>query len=220
MVVTSFPNGAQVWIDGVNTENITPATISLPAGTTSIDVVVEAPGNGWVPFENSTFTISPGTNNLYVTLNPVPPSWDQTIPGQQRFIVLANMNNEAVLDKETGLVWEQSLSTTVSTWEGAQSYCNNLTKGNRLGWRLPTIQELASLVDPSVTIGPTLPSGHPFSTMPWFNYCWSATTNALDTTLAWIVNFIEGTTDNVAAKNNVNGAYVWCVRGGKGVDPQ
>src|SRR5208337_2627979 len=35
-----------------------------------------------------------------------PPSWDQTLPANQRFVVLTNMNSEAVLDKETGLVWE------------------------------------------------------------------------------------------------------------------
>ena len=36
------------------------------------------------------------------------PSWDQTLPAAQRFIVLANMNQEAVLDRETGLVWQRT----------------------------------------------------------------------------------------------------------------
>jgi hypothetical protein len=39
------------------------------------------------------------------------PSWDQTLPSSTRFIVLSNMNSAAVLDRETGLVWEQSPST-------------------------------------------------------------------------------------------------------------
>ena len=34
------------------------------------------------------------------------PSWDQT-PSSTRFVVLSNWNNEAVLDRETGLVWEK-----------------------------------------------------------------------------------------------------------------
>src|SRR5262249_41951206 len=39
------------------------------------------------------------------------PSWDQTLACSAlancpRFVVLANMNNDAVLDRETGLVWE------------------------------------------------------------------------------------------------------------------
>src|SRR5438034_7075222 len=36
------------------------------------------------------------------------PSWDQTLPSSTRFIVLSNMNSEAVMDRETGLVWERS----------------------------------------------------------------------------------------------------------------
>jgi hypothetical protein len=60
----------------------------------------------------------------------------------------------------------------------AQSHCNTLKTGGRLGWRLPTLQELASLVDPSVPFpGPTRPAGHPFSNVQSGNY-WSATANA------------------------------------------
>ena len=45
------------------------------------------------------------------------PSWDQKLQCDTqatcpRFIVLSNWNSEAVLDRETGLVWEQSPSTT------------------------------------------------------------------------------------------------------------
>ena len=36
------------------------------------------------------------------------PSWDQTLPSNTRFIVLSNMNSAAVLDRETGLVWERA----------------------------------------------------------------------------------------------------------------
>jgi hypothetical protein len=36
------------------------------------------------------------------------PSWDQTLPAATRFVVLSNMNAEAVLDRETGLVWRKT----------------------------------------------------------------------------------------------------------------
>jgi hypothetical protein len=49
------------------------------------------------------------------------PSWDQTLPcttitNCPRFLVLPNMGNAAVLDKETGLVWEQSPNSSDFSW--------------------------------------------------------------------------------------------------------
>ena len=41
------------------------------------------------------------------------PSWDQQIPAPQRFIVLSNWGNAAVLDRETGLVWQRSPDKTI-----------------------------------------------------------------------------------------------------------
>src|SRR5438128_10641825 len=94
------------------------------------------------------------------------PSWDQQLDCTKthcpRFIVLSDWSGAAVLDLETGLVWEQSPSASPADWFGAQARCNSLTAGDRLGWRLPTLQELASLVDPTQS-NPALPPGHPFS---------------------------------------------------------
>jgi hypothetical protein len=59
------------------------------------------------------------------------PPWDHQINGPARFRVLSDFNGEAVLDRETGLVWEQSPSTTTRTWFAAHSHCNVETVGNR-----------------------------------------------------------------------------------------
>ncbi len=150
------------------------------------------------------------------------PAWDQKLacaPGKcPRFLVLADWGDSAaVLDKETGLVWERYPSMSFFTWENAQIHCNRLTTGGRLGWRLPTLQELASLVDPTVpSPGPTLPIGHPFTSV-LTSFYWSATTSAPNTSSVWEVSFEFGDVD-IFAKDGNN--FVWCVRGGQGVDPQ
>src|SRR4249920_2249418 len=66
------------------------------------------------------------------------PSWDQTLPAATRFIVLSNMNSEAVLDRETGLVWSRSPSENLNfDWFTSSRFCATLRLGNRAGWRLP-----------------------------------------------------------------------------------
>ena len=51
------------------------------------------------------------------------PSWDRKIAPANRFVVLTNWNSEAVLDKETGLVWERSPATTTIVWHQATFNC-------------------------------------------------------------------------------------------------
>jgi hypothetical protein len=65
--VTSFPSGAQVWIDGVPTGKLTPMSVSLPLGDHL--VVVQIAASGWSPDER-TVTVVPGNNDLSVTLLP------------------------------------------------------------------------------------------------------------------------------------------------------
>jgi hypothetical protein len=146
------------------------------------------------------------------------PSWDKKVTGSGRFTVLPQFGGAAVFDKETGLVWEQSPDASSFDWLNAQNHCNELTVGSRLGWRLPTIQELASLVDPNAAGAPFLPAGHPFSNINAQGAAyWSATTSAGDTSRAWAVNF---TNADVFNDSKIGGKIVWCVRGGQGVDPQ
>lgn len=147
------------------------------------------------------------------------PSWDQTLPSSTRFIVLSNFNSQAVLDRETGLVWERSPSTTaVAGWTSID--CYNKTVGNRRGWRLPAIQELTSLIDPTQS-GPALPSGHPFQIQNVSGAYWSATiVDELDGTSprAWAMGLHIG--NAFFATKVTNGLFIWCVRGGQGADRQ
>ncbi len=123
------------------------------------------------------------------------------------------MGDAAVLDKETCLVWEQSPVSRTRTWWSAIEDCFQSEVGGRGGWRLPTIEELASLKD-TVNTNPTLPSGHPFSNVQAYWY-WSSTTNADYPTEAWTVYFGDG---GVYPYGRGDRSNVWCVRGGQGHD--
>jgi Protein of unknown function (DUF1566) len=147
------------------------------------------------------------------------PSWDQTLPASTRFIVLSNFNNQAVLDRETGLVWLKS-PIGRKTWSLAHADCIRSTIGNRGGWRLPTINELGSVLDPSATAGPAFPPGHPFT---GFNtvvtQMWSANMNTTGDGFIHVAGWVDlGTTFVVLLGGSANPPTVsndtWCVRGG------
>ncbi len=125
-------------------------------------------------------------------------------------------SDDVVLDKETGLVWERSPSPNKQqSWDAAIVYSYGKALAGRKGWRLPTIEELLSLVDPTNT-NPTLPAGHPFLNVQTDYFYWSSTLgmSALPND-AWGYNFGNGDTSNVLKSVK---AYAWLVRGGYGHD--
>jgi hypothetical protein len=152
------------------------------------------------------------------------PPWSQKLPDSERFelvlpvIVVVDGKKEiiypAVLDKETGLVWERTGSSSTMDWESAIDYCYQRPTGGRMGWRLPTIEELSSLVDTSKE-DPALPDGNPFLGNLSSEY-WSSTTVTNGTaTSAWGVHFYDG---YVLRIGKISGLYVRAVRGAHGYD--
>lgn len=165
--------------------------------------------------EGQAQTVAPGP--YYAT-----PAWDQkfacdTPANCPRFIVLSNWNNDAVMDRETGLVWQRapSLSST-HVWQVAHTFCRATSRGGRFGWRLPTINELFTLRDPAENAPPFLPPGHPFSVNA-VDY-WSANTSSSNELNAWFMRL--GSDAAPLVENKGVPKYIWCVRGGQGTDPQ
>jgi hypothetical protein len=153
---------------------------------------------------------------LPVVAEPLP-TWDNVINGPGRFRVLKDFSNAAVLDRETGLVWEQSPDTGTRDWLVAHRFCIDRAVGNRnrKGWRLPTVQEIVSLVDPTRD-PPSLPAGHPFSNVQP-DFYWSATTFGENPALAWGAGFENDLTEPGARfTTKTTARLVWCVRGGHG----
>ena len=135
-------------------------------------------------------------------------SWDNQIDGSSRWKILSDFDDAAVLDKETGLVWEKDPISQQPVFANANFLCYARSIGGRRGWRLPMIFELMTLVDPSQT-NPGLPPGHPFPNLTGTEF-WSATTVEDNTANAWAVNFSFGTVTQ-AAKTTVK--RMLCVRG-------
>lgn len=109
------------------------------------------------------------------------PSWDMTLPAATRFVILSNFNNEAVLDRETGLVWQrspQSLSGggQQNSFNDAVRVCSGANTGGRYGWRVPRFDELRTIFDPASTTAPTLFAGFPQVNFPTsFMSIWTST---------------------------------------------
>jgi hypothetical protein len=158
------------------------------------------------------------------------PAWDQTLTPTQRFIVLTNFNSQAVLDRETGLVWQRTPgngpTNLVDTWTGAMFQCHRLgtlsNAGqpiviNRLGWRLPSVEELASLFDPTQSAG--LPPGHPFLGVPTVaanDIFWTSTEFESFASAAYTVKFVnELSFSGVSVSQKTEDRAFWCVRGGQ-----
>jgi Protein of unknown function (DUF1566) len=104
--------------------------------------------------------------------------------------------------------------TPTRTGRCAQSACLSATTGGQMGWRLPSISELTSLVDPT-RMNPSLPAGSPFD-LGGRAFLWSATRRALFTDLAWGVNIRDG--GFVDDYEFFLQASAWCVRGGTNAD--
>ncbi|MGD8523831.1 MAG: DUF1566 domain-containing protein [Desulfobacterales bacterium] len=120
--------------------------------------------------------------------------------------------DDLVLDKETGLIWARNanLANGTKPWQRAIFYSRNISLGNRMGWRLPTVEELSSLVDPSQS-DPKLPNGHPFINVQSDLY-WTATAYESLSDYAWGVNMPNAYVQHYPKKNYY---FVWPVRGGK-----
>ena len=137
-------------------------------------------------------------------------SWDMKINDVgKRFVVLASFNNQAVLDKESQLVWQISPGV-VTSWTNALTFCHQSLVGGRAGWRLPSFSELRSLA----AADGKLPAGHPFQGIP-DQTLWSNTDSPGEATFAMLANLLSGGMGN-QSKSNSNPHM--CVRSAVGVD--
>jgi Protein of unknown function (DUF1566) len=137
--------------------------------------------------------------------------WDTNHPSASRFVTLAAFHNQAVLDKNTGLVWEQAPATATRNWNEAKDHCANRTVGGTVGWRLPSVIELKSVQDPSL-VSPFVPTMvfPGIQTDHEDGLYWSASLSP-EGPFPWIVSFSGSGCQ--APGNPDRLRSTWCVRG-------
>lgn len=133
-------------------------------------------------------------------------------------------NNGTVTDRKTGLMWKKCVEGVSGsncdsgspggffTWQAALQQPGVINSSGFAGyhdWRLPNIKELRSIVEercyePAINLNlfPNTPS----------SVVWSGSPHAYDLYYAWVVNFINGNSDN-DYRNDVS--HVRLVRGGQ-----
>ncbi len=108
-----------------------------------------------------------------------------------------------VVDKVTGLTWQQPIDTATMNWSQASSYCSSLSLAGQTGWRLPSEIELYSLVDFTATSAAMIdPTAFPNTPATSF---WSSSPTAGASSEMWAVDFSTDSTGHlgVATSNQV-----------------
>ena len=122
--------------------------------------------------------------------------------------------NGMVTDRITDLVWQDNYSDNggevrQDTWSEAKAYCE------KKGWRLPTVNELASIID-SGHANPSLTPNTFFTIAPadyGYGPYWTSTeANSDKTNRAWQIIFNRGI---IKTESKFNMGFVRCVKGPK-----
>lgn len=146
-------------------------------------------------------TINPGLAYLVFFLNGHTTYSDETYEYRVRCVQPSpappseryGISNGTVYDSQTKLTWQQQFPPERYGWDAAQSYCSGLELDGG-GWRVPSINEVQTLVDDTVnpsidlTAFPATPS----------EYFWSSSAVIDDASRAWTAFFTNGSTYSFA----------------------
>jgi hypothetical protein len=123
-----------------------------------------------------------------------------------------------VTDNYTGLVWQQGYSPSLLAWADAPAYCASLSLNGHTGFRVPTLNELASTVN-EAKVGGAIDTaafpGNPNGCKDPKYWFWAAEASKVGGT-AWGLSYCDGFTGwNAGASGDWNyfpQANVRCVR--------
>lgn len=158
------------------------------------------------------------SRTLRVTTDTNADTYAVCVRGSTEHIVLSDVNkqyldfDEVVVDIQTGLVWQRNDSSNAMAWNDTFVYCDTLNVGEYDDWRVPTVNEVATLIsfDSAEThyynlifdFQASILRVHSSTTQPSLNYGTYGTTYAL---------MFNGQIWEVS-KNNSNALVTRCVR--------
>ncbi len=128
---------------------------------------------------------------------------------QHEYKIKRSNGVNVIVDYATNLMWQQAGIRDPMPWRNAHEYIHTLNNEQYAGhsdWRLPTIEELASLLEPTkqnanLYIAPVFGT-----TQLW---CWSADKAASPKEAAWYISFTSGGIQQHGTDNTV---FVLAVR--------
>lgn len=127
------------------------------------------------------------------------------------FLVLIGFSvlyaEDTFVDKRTNLEWQNNSDVKIiqHNWIDANAYCKKLKLSGTRDWRLPSIQELQTIVD-ITKFDPAIKSD---MTNRVSKVYWSSS-EVLGSNKAWYVNFMSGYTQG---DRKTRAYYIRCVRG-------
>ncbi len=100
--------------------------------------------------------------------------------------------NAVVLDKKNAIYWQDNLFTQKSSedWDDAVEYCDKLVLNTMDKWRLPTFNELLSIVD----YGRVHPAINPIFDYVNEGTYWTSVDFSASPSRAWTIDFRTGKT--------------------------
>jgi hypothetical protein len=116
-----------------------------------------------------------------------------------------HIQHNSFIDNSTNLVWQDNRSAKIvkKDWKYAKQYCKNLILDRENDWRLPTIQELQTIVDSKTKVKVGMQN------IAYDDGYWSISEDTTDKANAWRIDFNDG--DKYTFDKSYK-TYVRCVR--------
>ncbi|RLA07540.1 MAG: hypothetical protein DRQ51_05790 [Gammaproteobacteria bacterium] len=133
----------------------------------------------------------------------------QKLELQQKLGKFEIIDENVALDNNTGLMWKRHHETKKMSWQEALDYAKNHNFAAFDDWRLPSIDELKTIVEKDKK--PAI-NHYAFIGASAISYFWSSTPHSFDSNYAWRMNFYNGYD---YYDDCTDTGYVRLVRGGK-----